>query len=82
MIRDRDLSCVSNTHKYILPKYPIPPTPELVMSFLARRSFRAVSRSARQIHSATPYRTYLSEQEALQHHASGHIHRPSQYLLY
>ena len=42
-----------------------------LMSLLARRSFRAVSRSSRQLHSATPYRTYLSEQETLQHHAAG-----------
>jgi len=40
------------------------------MSFLARPSFRAVSRSARRIHSATPHHSYISEQEALQHHAS------------
>ncbi|KAF8230635.1 COX6A, subunit VIa of cytochrome c oxidase [Tricholoma matsutake] len=40
------------------------------MSFLARRSFHAVGRSARQIHSSTPHRSYNSEQQALQHHAS------------
>lgn len=43
------------------------------MSLLALRSLRTVSRSTRRIHSATPYRNYLSEQEALQHHASGYI---------
>jgi cytochrome c oxidase subunit 6a len=40
------------------------------MSFLAHRSFGALSRSSRRIHSATPYRNYISEQEALQHHAA------------